>query len=353
MKIGITIGDINGVGPEIIIKALKNNTILQHITPVIYGSSKVLSYHKNIVKNVKLHFNHINDSSKIANKKINVVNCWNDTVNINLGKVDVEGGKCAKLALEHAVKDLKSKKIDALITAPINKEAMKLAEFGYPGHTEFLDANLNGKSMMLMTNGELKVALVTNHLPLEQVAKKITKELILTKIETLKNTLISDFGIEKPTIAILGLNPHAGDGGAIGKEDENIIRPAIIEAKKKGLLVYGPYAADGYFGSSNHQKFDATLAMYHDQGLIPFKVLSFGNGTNFTAGLEGIRTSPDHGTAFDIAGKNKADYHSMLNAIYTAVDIAKNRKDFFDSRANKLNVKIRPSDTQEEEVETK
>ena len=226
---------------------------------------------------------------------------------------------------------------------------MKEAKFEYPGHTEFLTSKFGGSSLMMMVNDNLRIALVTNHLAVKDIAGKITKDLIAKKIEILNKSLTVDFGIEKPTIAVMGLNPHAGDEGAIGQEEEKIIRPAIIEAKKKGLLVFGPYAADGFFGSSNFKKFDAILAMFHDQGLIPFKALSFGAGTNFTAGLPIIRTSPDHGTAFDIAGQNQADFKAMQKAIYTAYDIIKMRNDYYDARKNALDKKVRPTDNEEED----
>lgn len=351
MKIGITVGDINGIGPEVIIKALQNDTVLNHFTPVIYGSSKVLSYHKNIVEHSKIHFHHINDAKGIAKNKVNVLNCWDETVNINLGHAEKDGGKYAHIALDKAVEDLKNNVIDGLVTAPINKEAMKLADFKYPGHTEYLSDKLGGESIMMMVSDALKVALVTNHIPVKDVAKKIHKDLLNKKLHLLHETLIKDFGIEKPTIAVLGLNPHAGDGGAIGDDEEKIIRPVIIDAKKRGMLAFGPYSADGFFGSSTFKKFDAILAMYHDQGLIPFKALSFGAGVNYTAGLNAIRTSPDHGTAYDIAGQNQADGKSLLKAIYTAVDIIRNRNEYYDARANSMDKKIRPSDTEEEEEE--
>jgi 4-hydroxythreonine-4-phosphate dehydrogenase len=349
MKIGITIGDINGVGPEVIIKSLNNEAILKYITPVIYGSSKVLSYHKNMVEAPNVHFHHINDSSRISKGKINVVNCWEETANINLGKIEADGGKFASMALEQAVQDLKDKKINGLVTAPINKAAMKLSGFSHPGHTEYLTEKLDGNSLMMMVSDTLKVAVATNHVAIKDVAGKINKELIKKKLNILTKSLATDFGIDKPTIAVLGLNPHAGDEGAIGKEEEEIIRPAIVDAKKRGALVFGPYPADGFFGSAAYKKYDAVLAMYHDQGLIPFKALSFGAGTNFTAGLSAVRTSPDHGTAYDIVGQNIADHKAMQKSIFTAYDIIKNRFNYDDMRKNALDKKIRPSDTEEED----
>ena len=337
MKIGITIGDINGISPEIIIKALSDARILKSFTPVIYGSYKVMSYHKNIVKDSAVSFHSITSGKQAISNKINLVNCWDENINITLGKATAEGGKYAYIALDRALQDIKDGSIDAIVTAPINKYAMQLANFPFPGHTEYFTHNDDAKqSLMLMVSDALKVALVTNHVPLSQVSKTITKELIIEKLKILNKTLIEDFDLERPVISVLGLNPHASDDSVIGDEEEKIIRPAIIEAKKQGIIAAGPYPADGFFGSSLWKKSDAVLAMYHDQGLIPFKSLSFGNGTNVTAGLSFIRTSPDHGTAYDIAGNNEADESSMIQAIHAAVDIVKNRKEYFASRENAL-----------------
>lgn len=336
MKIGITIGDINGIGPEVIIKALEDTRILGNITPVIYGTYKVLSYHKNIIKS-NLGFHSINNAKSALSDRVNIVTCWNDNVNITLGKATAEGGKYAKLALDQALADLKSGDIDALVTAPINKNAMKQAQFFYGGHTEFLtESDGKKESLMLMVSEDLRVGLVTNHLPISQVASSLSKELIMEKIKILHNTLVEDFGYERPLISVLGLNPHASDDSVIGDEEEKIIRPAIVESKKQGILVTGPYAADGFFGGSGWKKADAILAMYHDQGLIPFKTLSFGSGSNVTCGLSFVRTSPDHGTAFDIAGQNLADPTSMRAAILRAAELVRLRKEYHDSRANAL-----------------
>jgi len=337
MKIGITIGDVNGIGPEVIIKALADSRILKTFTPVVYGSYKVLSYHKNIVKDSNIVFHSIQSGKQALPNKINLVNCWEDNINITLGKSTEEGGKYAYLALDRALNDIKAGNIDAIVTAPINKSAMQMAKFPFPGHTEYFTSNdETGQSIMLLVSDALKVALVTNHIPLSNVSSVITKELIIEKIKILNKTLIQDFGYEKPVISVLGLNPHASDDSVIGDEEEKIIRPAIVELKKQGIMVAGPYPADGFFGSSLWKKSDAVLAMYHDQGLIPFKALTFGSGTNVTAGLSFIRTSPDHGTAFDIAGTNSADESSMLKAIYTAVDMVNNRREYFSSRENAL-----------------
>jgi len=331
-RLGITIGDINGIGPEVIIKALSNNMLYNECIPIIYGSSKVMGYHKNIVKDPSFHFNNITRTDRATSGKVSLINCWQDSVKINLGEVTEEAGKCAHIALDRAVTDLNKGFIDAIITAPINKHAMKLANFPYLGHTEYIanSCEMLGQELMMLVSEELKVAVVSSHIPLRRVTEKISKDRIKECITTLNDALIQDFGLERPTIAVLGLNPHAGDDGEIGNEEVEIIKPAIIELKKSGLVVSGPYSADGFFGSSTYRKFDAVLAMYHDQGLIPFKALSFGSGVNFTAGLPVIRTSPDHGTGYEIAGQNLADASSMRQAIYRAIDIFKARKEYDD-----------------------
>ncbi|MDF1698276.1 MAG: 4-hydroxythreonine-4-phosphate dehydrogenase PdxA [Saprospiraceae bacterium] len=337
LKLGITIGDINGVSVEVIIKALSDERMLNQFTPIIYGSSKVLSYHKNIVDSENFHFTSISKAEASKYNRVNVLNCWDETANIELGRATEEAGKFAHIALDRAVRDFQNNQIDGIVTAPINKQAMKMANFPFPGHTEFIaDKFKSANSLMMMVSESLKVALVTNHEPITKVASLITKETVTKKLNILHRTLVQDFGIEKPIIAVLGLNPHAGDDGAIGTEDDTEVRPAIIEAKKNGMSIMGPYPADGFFGSSQFKKFDAILAMYHDQGLIPFKSLSFGQGVNFTAGLPLVRTSPDHGTAYDIAGKNIADESSIRSAIFRAIDIARTRKEYHESRENQL-----------------
>lgn len=336
IKVGITIGDMNGIGLEVIIKALVNPLMLNQCTPIIYGSSKVVSYHKNVTGVEAFQFQNLKSAQRPYMDKINVVNCWQDDVNIALGKMSSEGGKFAKISLEQAINDLENGFIDVLVTAPIHKKAMSQAGFDFPGHTDYLTEKFGNESLMFMVNDDMRVGLVTDHVPIKEVASTITKELIHKKLRIMNESLIKDFGIERPTIAVFGLNPHAGDDGVIGEEDENIIRPALVEAKKKGILCFGPFSADGFFGSSQFKKFDGILAMYHDQGLIPFKALSFGNGVNFTAGLNKVRTSPDHGTGFDIAGENKANHHSMQRAIYAACDIFKSRRDHVEMNANKL-----------------
>ncbi len=282
-------------------------------------------------------FSSISSAESAKYNRVNVLNCWEEKAEIEIGKATQAGGKFAHIALDRAVRDFQDNKIDGIVTAPINKHAMKMADFPFPGHTEFIaDKFKSSKSLMMMVSNALKVALVTNHEPISNVSNLITKELISKKLSILNKTLIEDFGIQKPIIAVLGLNPHAGDDGAIGSEDDTHVRPAIVEAKKNGMVVMGPYPADGFFGSSQFKKVDAVLAMYHDQGLIPFKALSFGSGVNFTAGLPIIRTSPDHGTAYDIAGKNIADESSLRSAIYAAIDITKTRKEYHLDRENQL-----------------
>mgnify|MGYP001416572723 CR=1 FL=1 len=336
LKIGISIGDINGIGLEVILKATSQPKLLDWCTPVVYGSSKIVSYHKNIV-GFDYQFAGVRGADKLEGDRVNVVNCWQDNVNISLGKATEDGGRYAFRSLEAAVADLKAGLIDALVTAPISKDAMHMANFPFPGHTEYITHQFGQEqSLMMMVSDSLRVGLVTNHLPVGNVAAAISKELVLRKIKIFRDSLRNDFGIERPTIAVLGLNPHAGDGGVLGNEEEKIIRPAIVEVKKEGSMVMGPFPADGFFGSGQYNKYDGILAMYHDQGLIPFKLLSFGAGVNFTAGLAGVRTSPDHGTAFDIAGKNEADPSSFLKAMFTAIDIARLRKEFSALAANSI-----------------
>jgi 4-hydroxythreonine-4-phosphate dehydrogenase len=337
MKIGITIGDINGIGPEIIIKTLSEPTIMKLMTPVIYGSSKIMSYYKNMVPETNFQFSIITHAENAQKGRVNLINCWEENVNITLGKASAESGKCAALALDRAVNDAKAGVIQGIVTAPIHKYAMKLSGFQFPGHTEFLAARDEKKdNLMVLFSDHLVVAMVTSHIPLKDVPEKITKDLILKKLQVFNWTLIENFGKEKPVLAVLGLNPHAGDEGTLGDEEETIIRPAIIEAKKSGMMVTGPFAADAFFGNKSWAKVDGILAMYHDQGLIPFKTISFGEGTNFTAGLSFVRTSPDHGTAYDIAGQNVADPSSFMNAIFKCIDLVRARQEYKDDRANPL-----------------
>lgn len=324
--IGITIGDINGIGPEVIIKALENNKITQHLTPIIYGSAKVLSFYRKQLDRNNFNFSPINDLSKPYHRKVNVLNCWDDVVEINPGQDNTTGGKYAFKSLEAATKDLKEGKIAALVTAPINKLNIQNDNFKFAGHTEYLAEKAGSKeSLMFMISDTMRVGVLTGHIPLKNVAAAITKESIMKKLKMMSKSLKQDFGIVKPKIAVLGLNPHAGEDGLLGKEEIDVIRPAIEEFKSKGQIVMGPFPADGFFGSGEHHKFDAVLAMYHDQGLIPFKSLTFSTGVNFTAGLPFVRTSPDHGTAYAIAGKGQADEGSMRTAIFAALDIANSR----------------------------
>src|SRR5690554_2742777 len=328
-KIGITVGDVNGIGPEVIIKVLSDERILNQCVPIIYGSSKVISYHKNIVDPRHFEYNNISAVGYAKEDAVNIYNVWSESVNITLGEITSEGGKYAALSLERAVQDIKEGELDAIVTAPINKQAMAKVNFGFPGHTEYISRFFEGhQSLMCMVNENLRVGLVTNHVSIGEVSGLITKELVKNKIDVMHDMLVKDFGKEKPLIAVLGLNPHAGDGGVIGTEDDEIIRPAVIELKKSGRLVFGPFAGDGFFGSGEYRKYDGIIAMYHDQGLAPFKLLSFGKGVNFTAGLPIIRTSPDHGTGFDIVGQNIADPQSMRQALYLAIDTIRNRRNY-------------------------
>ena len=345
-KIGITVGDINGIGLEVFLKALNNEYIYKEIIPIIYGNIKVASYHKNIVQLENLSFFVLNEGDKPRADKINLVNCWNDNVTIDIGKVSPEGGKYAHMSLDKAIEDINSGFIDALVTGPINKQSMKLSGFHHAGHTGYLKEKAGASDvLMMMVSNKLRVGLVTEHIALSKVSETITKALILSKLNLMEQSLRVDFGIEKPHIAVLGLNPHAGDEGLLGSEEEEIIRPAIIEAKKNGMYVAGPFSADGLFGSSQFSKFDGILSMYHDQGLVGFKSISFSEGVNFTAGLPYVRTSPDHGTGFDIAGKNLAESNSMLHSIYLAKNTVASRKSYDEMRVNAL--KKRPKLSEE------
>lgn len=336
--VGISVGDINGIGIEIILKTFEDKRMLDFCTPVLFASNKLISYHK---KNLKLNnsIHSINSVDKIAHGKINLVNSWKEEVKIELGKTTKIGGKFAHKSLKAATTALKNDAIDILLTAPISKDNIQSEEFNFPGHTEYLEENLDGKSLMILMTDELRIGLITGHIPISQVAETITPELIEAKVDIMHTSLKQDFNINKPKIAVLGLNPHCGDKGIIGKEDDDIIRPTIAKIKDSGKLVFGPYAADGFFGSKTYKQFDGVLAMYHDQGLAPFKALSFGNGVNFTAGLSKIRTSPDHGTGFDIAGKNKANPSSFKEALFTSLQIFKNRKQHKELTKNTLKVK--------------
>lgn len=326
VRLGISVGDINGIGMEVIIKTFKDNRMMDICTPIIYGSSKISTFHRKALNINDFSFNIIKNAKEANVKKPNIIDCWKEDVELALGQSTEAGGKYALTSLEAATIDLKNGLIDALVTAPINKDNIQSEEFNFPGHTEYLTEKFEGNSLMLMVNDNIKVGVATNHIPLNKVANTLTADTIFSKLKILNKALVQDFCITSPRIAVLGLNPHAGDNGLLGKEEEDIIIPAIDNAKSIGINTFGPYPADGFFGSGNYQKFDAVLAMYHDQGLIPFKSLSFGEGTNFTAGLDIIRTSPDHGVAYEIAGQNKAEESSFRHAVYAACDIYKNRQ---------------------------
>lgn len=327
-KIGITIGDINGIGSEVIIKALSDNRILSHCTPIIYGSTKTLSFYRKLMDINDFNYSQVKEENNFIPKKVNVVNCWEDVIEIKPGIPTPESGKCAFLAIKKATVDLKNKVIDAIVTAPIDKKNTQNDEFKFNGHTEYFAQQLEAKdSLMLLCSDRLRVGIVTGHIPVSEISSTLTKELISKKIKTLLKSLKADFGISKPKIAVLGLNPHASDNGLIGTEENDFIAPIIIEYKNNGNLVNGPFPSDGFFGNGQYKNYDGILAMYHDQGLIPFKTLAFDTGVNFTAGLSAVRTSPDHGTAFNIAGKNCADETSMRASIYQALDVVKNRQE--------------------------
>lgn len=333
--VGISIGDLNGIGGEIILKTFEDPRVLDFCTPVIFASAKAMTFFKSHFKS-QINFNNINNSSELAHGKVNVVNCWNDTVNIEFGKEDTEIGTFAIKSLERATKALKNDEIHVLVTAPINKHNIQSDDFKFPGHTDYLAQELEGESLMFMITDTLRVGLLTDHVPVKDVSTHITPELIEQKINTVYNSLKTDFKIERPKIAVLGINPHTGDNGVIGSEDDDVLRPTLQKIKESGKLVYGPYAADSFFGSNNYKNFDAIIASYHDQGLIPFKTLSFGQGVNYTAGLNKVRTSPDHGTAYEIAGKGIADENSFKEAVYSAIKIFRNRMSYQQLTANPL-----------------
>ena len=339
--VGISQGDINGIGMEVIIKTFLDPQMLEICTPVVFSSMKTASFHRKALNIEDFSFNQIQDVSEINHKRANLINVYEEDVNIELGKQTDEGGKYAFKSLEAAAYALAQGKVHVLVTAPINKENIQSEDFKFPGHTEYLDDKFgDGNSLMFLVSSTLRVAVVTGHIPVTKVAQELTTEKIVKKLRALNQSLIQDFEIRKPKIAVLGLNPHAGDNGVIGDEEKNIILPAINQLKEEGMLVYGAYPADGFFGNKAYEKFDAVLAMYHDQGLIPFKTISFNSGVNFTAGLPVVRTSPDHGTAYDIAGKNVASEESFRRAIYTAIDIYKVRKQYKEITANPLKISV-------------
>lgn len=335
--IGISCGDLNGIGPEIIIKTFTDNRLLDMCTPVIFASPKIINFYRKSVPETVFNYQSIRELNRLSPKQVNIYSCWEEDVVINPGQLNEVGGKYAIRSLIAATEALKKNEIEGLVTAPIHKKNIQSAEFSHSGHTPFLKQYFGvNEAAMLLFAGDFRVCLLTEHIPLSEVASQITRESIVAKLNILNESLKKDFGIEKPRIAVLGLNPHAGDEGLFGKEEENIIKPAVKDAKQNNIMVIGPYSADAFFGRHYHNRFDAVLAMYHDQGLIPFKALASGEGVNFTAGLPVIRTSPDHGTAFDIAGKNKADESSFRTAVFECIDIIYRRKDFKENRKNPL-----------------
>ena len=333
--VGISIGDLNGIGSEIILKTFQDSRMLDFCTPVIFSSVKMMSFFKKAYE-LELNLHGIDDLDKIIHNKINVFNVWKEPVEINFGKEDKKAGEYAISSLRAAVEALKNGQVDVLVTAPIHKSNVQSESFNFPGHTDYLSEELEGESLMLMLSEDLRVGLLTDHIAVKDVAANITRELIEKKINTINNALMQDFGVDKPKIAVLGINPHVGDNGVIGHEDDEIVIPTLDNLRNNGKLVFGPYAADGFFGSRNYKNFDAVVAAYHDQGLIPFKTLSFGSGVNYTAGLNRIRTSPDHGTAFDVAGKNIANPDSFKEAVFNAIKIFKTREEYLEISKNPL-----------------
>lgn len=333
--VGISVGDLNGIGSEVVLKTFEDNRMLEFCTPVIFANVKIMSFLKKVY-GLTLNFHGIDSLDQMIAGKINVLNVWKEPVSIEFGKNDNEIGKYAIKSFFAATKALKDNKIDVLLTAPINKYNIQSEEFNFPGHTDYLAKEFNENALMFMIHDNLRVGLMTDHVPVNEVSKHLNEELIARKVTVINETLKKDFRIEKPKIAVLGLNPHAGDNGVIGKEDEEIIKPALKKIYDSGVLVFGPYSADSFFGSNQYKLYDAVLAVYHDQGLIPFKTMSFGNGVNYTAGLSKVRTSPDHGTAFDIAGKNKANEDSFRQALYLAIDIYNNRNEYTELTNNPL-----------------
>lgn len=343
--VGISIGDLNGIGSEVVLKTFEDSRMLELCTPVIFANVKILSFVKKTFESTSM-LHGIDHLDQIVPGKLNVYNVWKESVDINFGVNNDAVGTYAIKSFTSATQALKEGIVDVLVTAPINKYNIQSEEFKFPGHTDYLDQELEGDALMLMVQDNLRVGLLTDHIPVNEVANHLTTALINKKIETIRKALVQDFGINKPKIAVLGLNPHSGDNGVIGKEEQEIIKPAIKNLFDKGTMVFGPFSADGFFGSNQYEKYDAIVATYHDQGLIPFKTLSFGKGVNYTAGLSKIRTSPDHGTAYDIAGKGIADYNSFKEAVYLAIDI-------FHSRQQHREISINPMRIREKQEEKK
>lgn len=327
IRVGISIGDLNGIGSEIILKTFEDSRMLEFCTPIIFASIKTMSFFKKQF-NSGINFHGINDVAQVLEGKVNVLNVWKENVEIAFGEEDLKAGEYAIKSLEKATEALKNDEIDVLVTAPINKLTIQSERFKFPGHTDYLAQEFGGNSLMFMVTEKLKIGLLTDHVPVKDVPSHINAKLIEEKIRTVSESLIQDFRVEKPKIAVLGINPHAGDHGVIGEEDENILKPTLLKLRERGKLVFGPYSADSFFGSKNYQNFDAIIASYHDQGLVPFKTITFGEGVNYTAGLTKVRTSPDHGTAFEIAGKGVADESSFKAAVFMALTIFKNRREY-------------------------
>ena len=336
--VGISIGDLNGIGSEVILKTFEDIRMLELCTPVIFANVKIVSFLKREL-NLELHIHGIDKLEQLVVGKINVLNVWREGFDLEFGKNDAVVGGYAIQSFVAATKALKEGLVDVLVTAPINKYNIQSEEFKFPGHTDFLDKELEGDALMLMVHDDLRVGLLTDHVPVNEVAKHLNEKLIFSKIKTIIQTLKQDFEIEKPKIAVLGLNPHSGDNGVIGQEEEKIIKPALKKLFEAGNMVFGPFPADGFFGSAQYEKYDAVIATYHDQGIIPFKTLSFGIGVNYTAGLNKIRTSPDHGTAYEIAGKGVANNESFKEAVYLAIDIYNKRNDYQELIKNPLKTK--------------
>ncbi len=349
-KIGISHGDINGIGYEIILKTFADSRMLEMCTPILYGSAKIATYYKKAMAVSDFIFNPIKSAEQAGNKKFNIISINNEEIKIEPGKSTSIAGELAFASLEAAITDVQKGLLDALVTAPINKKNIQSPSFDFPGHTEYLQKRLNtDDSLMIMVCNKLRIGILTSHLALQDVPKAITVDFLLKKIKTMSHSLQRDFAIHRPKIAVLALNPHAGDGGVIGKEDMNVVEPAIKKAQEQGLLVHGPYPADGFFGSQEYAKFDGVLAMYHDQGLIPFKLLSFKEGVNFTAGLPIVRTSPSHGTAYELAGKDKASSESFRQAVYLACDILNNRKMYDEITKDPLKIS-QPRNEKDEDI---
>jgi len=335
IKLGISVGDLNGIGCEVIFKTFEDSRMLDFCTPVIFASNKTVSYQLKTF-GLEIPFNGVQEASSALEGKVNVVNVWKEVPKIQFGEVTEEAGDYALKSLKAAVKALKNDEIDVLVTAPINKNNIQTDDFKFPGHTDYLAQELEGESLMFMVTDGLKIGLLTDHVAVKDAPAAINPILIRTKVRTIEKSLEMDFGIRRPKVALLGINPHSGDNGVIGKEDDEILKPVIKEMSDAGHLVFGPYSADSFFGSDSYKNFDAILAAYHDQGLIPFKTLSFGKGVNFTAGLSKVRTSPDHGTAYEIAGKGEADHSSFKEAVFTALNIFRNRQEYKELTENVL-----------------